>query len=624
MPTFVLLWVWVCAYLNCAGWALSALHQLNAGGYAAALALGIVALIVCRKKTSPEIFPRIRWRKNLRRFRRPFPLVFLILAVLAFLGGVLYAPTNYDALAYRVPRILHWLAAERWHWIHSFFYRINNRSCGIEWVSAPFLALLKTDRQLFLINCVSLWLLPGLVFSVFTRLGVRRRVAWHWMWIAPTGYCFLTQAGSIGNDLFGAPFALAALDFALRAKVSRAPRDFFASVLAAAMMTSAKTASLPLLLPWIIAIFPSLKLIFQRPLQTTAVCGMAFFASALPTMVFNGLHSENWSGANLDHSGKAGILVLRTGANVVLIAIENLDPPVFPMAGTWDAGVQKIMPAELNRRMHEAMQETQASEFQLPEMQIEEAAGLGFGVSALLLSSIVAAGFAGRNQFGSGDSVWRFCVRWTPAISLLALMTQYNLSVIARIITPYYLMVLPALLTGTGHEHLLKKSWWKTSAFLVFIMAGGLLAISPARPLFPMQTLLTKMAAHGSRSKLQARLENVYLVYAQRNDAFAPARAMLPPDLKVLGMITYDDPETSLWRPFGSRRIEHVCPGDTAADLKARGIEYILLREQAIGQWFHCPLDDWLKQVNAEVVWKMPLDLRASTGPLDWYLVKLN
>ena len=43
------------------------------------------------------------------------------------------------------------------------------------------------------------------------------RAAWHWMWLMPTGYCFLLQAGSIGNDLFGAVFALAALDFALRA-----------------------------------------------------------------------------------------------------------------------------------------------------------------------------------------------------------------------------------------------------------------------------------------------------------------------------------------------------------------------------------------------------------------------
>lgn len=620
----VLLWVWWCAYLNCAGWALSALHQLNAAGYAVTLALGVIASVIWRKQSSARIFPAVRWQKHFRRFRKPFPLAFLILAAMAFLGGVLYAPTNYDALAYRVPRMLHWLAAERWHWIHSLLERINNRSCGIEWVSVPFIALFKTDRLLFLINIVSLWLLPGLVFSVFTRLGVRRRVAWHWMWIAPTGYCFLLQAGSIGNDLFGAPFALAAVDFALRAKVSRAPRDVFASVLAAAMMTSAKTATLPLLLPWAIAMLPSLNLLLRRPLRTAMVCIIAVFASALPTIVFNVAYGDNWSGANLDHSGKTGILVLRTGANVVLITIENLVPPVFPAANQWNAGEQKFMPAALNRRMHEAMLEAQASELKLPEMQMEENAGLGFGVSALLLASIVAAGFARPKHYFSGDSTWQVCVRWSSAISLLALMTQFNLSCFARILTPFYLLLLPALLTGVGQEHLVKKNWWRASALLVFLMAGGLLIISPARPLFPVQTMLKKMAAHGSHSKLQARLEEVYGVYAQRNDAFAPARALLPPDLKVLGMITYDDPETSLWRPFGSRRIKHVCPGDTTADLKARGIEYILLRDQAMGQWFHCPLDVWLKQVNAQVVWKMPLNLRASTGPLDWYLVKLN
>ena len=213
-------------------------------------------------------------------------------------------------------------------------------------------------------------------------------------------------------------------------------------------------------------------------------------------------------------------------------------------------------------------------------------------------------------------------MRWSPVLALLALMTQYNLSVICRIIAPYYLLLLPVALAGGGHEPLVKKNWWRTAAFAVFLIAAGLLVISPARPLFPVRTILDNFQKPESR--LWARINEVYSVYGSRSDAFAPARALLPPGLKVLGMITYDDPETSLWWPIGSRRIEHVCPTDTAADLKARGIEYILLREQSIGQWFHCPLDAWLKQVNAQVVWKMPLNLRASSGPLDWYLVKLN
>jgi hypothetical protein len=36
---------------------------------------------------------------------------FLIIFLLAFLG-VLHGPSNYDGLAYREPRVLHWLAEE--------------------------------------------------------------------------------------------------------------------------------------------------------------------------------------------------------------------------------------------------------------------------------------------------------------------------------------------------------------------------------------------------------------------------------------------------------------------------------------------------------------------------------
>ena len=179
MPTLLVMWVWFCAYLNCAGWALSAMHQLNAGGYAVVLLLWVRRAIRSgSKKLRRQFFPPICWHKFRRRFRRPFPMAFLILSALAFLGGVLYAPSNYDALAYRIPRRVHWLAEDQWHWIHTILPRLNNRSCGIEWVSAPFWHC--EDRPAVISDqIVSFLLLPGLMFGVFTRLGVRLGVAWH-------------------------------------------------------------------------------------------------------------------------------------------------------------------------------------------------------------------------------------------------------------------------------------------------------------------------------------------------------------------------------------------------------------------------------------------------------------
>lgn len=617
MPTLVLIWIWFCAYLNCAGWVLSALHQLNAGGYAVALALGVAAMLVWQKKTSAPAFPQAHWHKICRRFRRPFPLAFLILAAMAFLGGVLYAPANYDALAYRVPRILHWLAAGHWHWIHTDFARVNTRGCGTEWVSAPLIALLHTDRLLFLLNTVSFLLLPGLVFSVFTRLGVRRRVAWHWMWIFPTGYGFLVQAGSIGNDLFGSVFVLAAMHFALRAKDTRSPRDFFAAIVAAGMMTACKLSNLTLLLPCALAMLPSVRLVWRWPARTAAVCALALVASVLPTAVENFRHCGDWTGMKAEQPDMIKAPAFKFAVSCVLATEQNFNPPVFPLADKWNRTMDRVLSPSLTQRIQRTMESPQCC-FYLEQMQVEEHAGLGFGVSVLLAASVGAVFFARRKTSGGG-SIWLACVRWSPFVSLLVLLAESNLYPVARLLSPYYGLLLPPLLALAGQESVVRKNWWRVSALAVFLMAAGLLVISPPRPLFPVLTILSKMPHP------PARVQTVYAVYRERNDAFAPVRAALPPDLKVLGLVTFDDPETSLWRPFGSRRIEHVIRNDTAADLKARGIEYVLVKPEAFGgKWLDGTADEWCRRMNAKVVQNIPLHLRADAGQLDWYLIRLN
>lgn len=56
------------------------------------------------------------------------PLLFISIAFLALVGGTLYPPSNYDALSYRLPRILHWLDLGHWHWIDSPNTRQNYSS----------------------------------------------------------------------------------------------------------------------------------------------------------------------------------------------------------------------------------------------------------------------------------------------------------------------------------------------------------------------------------------------------------------------------------------------------------------------------------------------------------------
>ena len=207
------------------------------------------------------------------------------------------------ALTYHIPRVLQWLAEGRWHWIHTPVERMNYSGCDFEWLSAPLLLFTKSDRALFLLNFIPFLLLPGLVFSVFTRLGVRARVAWQWMWLLPTGYIFLLQAGSAGNDAFSTVYALAAIDFGCRAWASRRPRDLWLSLLAAALLTGTKPVSLPLLLPWLILIFPLLPCCGAMAATTLLVLALAAVVSFFPIAVMNQHYSGDWLGTPWRTSG---------------------------------------------------------------------------------------------------------------------------------------------------------------------------------------------------------------------------------------------------------------------------------------------------------------------------------
>lgn len=626
-PRPLTVWIWLCAGLNLAGWVLSALGQLNARSYIIVLLAGAVAFLGWRFYDKPGRRARLRLQKWIHRFKRPFPLAFLILSVMALLGGAIYAPTNYDGLAYRLPRVLHWLAAGQWHWIHTDFPRLNNRACGIEWVSAPLMAIFKTDRLLFLVNFIPYLFLPGLTFGVLTRSGVRRRVAWHWMWIAPTGYCFLLQAASIGNDAFCAPFVLAAIYFAFRARESGRVQYLFTSILSAALMTSPKTSSLPLLLPWGIAILPALKLSFQRPLATAGVCVVACFASFLPSAAANQHFDHDWTGLKAEGDQTHGSTPIRLGINVVYVALSNLTPPLFPQAEKWNAFVRQEVPPNLSLKLHGSFSESGPPEMRAEQMQVEESAGFGFGPSILAAASALAALIlCGKSYFNfrirSFDNACQAGVILTPWVSLFALLSQSEVAPIARIMAPYYILLLPIILRAPCHDQVVRKTWWRASALVVFALAAVPLIASPARPLFPVGALLAKVHQHPN-SKLAARIEEVYSVYRDRNHAFAPALAILPPDTKTLGLITYDDPEETLWQPFGSRNIVCVKPDDTAIWLKAQGVQYILARSTLFGNRFP-DFDAWAKPMNAAVVREIKLNLRADTGPLAWDLIKLN
>jgi len=623
--SFVALWILFGAFCNVIGWVLSAFHALNRTGYAISFGLALAAFVFWKTKTNAVFFQPRDFHKLRRRFHRAFPLAFLIVAALAILGGVIYPGTNYDGLAYRLPRTLHWLAEGRWHWIHTDFDRVNTRGPGIEWISAPIMLFTGTPRLLFLLNAISFLLLPGLIFSVFTRLGVRRRVAWYWMWPLSCGYCFLLQAGSIGNDLFTVPLALAAINYALRSHQQKSLGALWLSILGAGLLTGIKANTVPLGLPYVIALLPGWRMWWRKAYVTAAVCLVAIVISFIPISYFNVVYSGDWTGGTSSHiaTSKARFLP-RMAGNLAILTINGLTPPIAPFANWWNTRVSARIAETSWGKIIDADFSAPGSIFGMDEMSTEEGSGLGFGCCLLLGVTLTAVLWSSRNRSTSGAfHPLAVSVNLGTYVSLLVFFMSADYLSTARLMAPYYPLLVIPLLTIVS-ERLVRRRWWQVLALATFVLAAVPVITSPPRPLFPWRSGIALLKKLGGSPRLVARAERVYSVYSNRADGFAPIIPMLPPETTVVGLVTYDDPEATLWQPYGSRRVVHVCHDDTGAFIRSEGVKYILVSSQKFQMDFQQPFDQWLKEVNGTVIGTRSLSLRAGGGPVDWHLVMLN
>jgi hypothetical protein len=610
-----ILWLAGAVWLNCAGWTLAALHQLNPAGYAVALLPGVCLALFWWKKNPPQFSPG----KFARRFRRPLPAIFLFLAVLILLGGVFYAPANYDGLTYRLPRMLNWLLAGKWFWISTINARMNCANMTWEWMAMPLLALTHSDRALFLINVTGFLLMPGLLFSIFRQLGVAGRVAWNWMWLLPLAFGYVTQAGGIGNDLAGALFCLLSIFFGLHARRSKCVADVWLALLAAALMTGVKVSNAPLGLPCLVAVWPALPQLRRRLIGSLCVVGVACVISAVPTAVLNQIHTGNWTG---DPHNQFQMEVKNPVAallgNGLLVAEATVMPPVLPAAAKVNDWIVRKLPASCSALLKRDYPRFYLGK--LNELPSEEGAGLGLGVALLLLAGVVLTGwqFARYRSYGR----IRFRLSWVVLAAWFAglvYMLKMGSEAAPRLMLPYYPLMLVPFLLLPGQVHLMRLRAGRILALLaaLFILPG--LILSPLRPLWPGRMVCEKLAAkHPGHAALE-RMASVYSAYACRNDVLAPLRDSLPADASVIGFIAgSNDTDYSLWRPFGQRKVIDLRADDAQFLKHPDQVKWLVVKEKSWPDFCNVPLADWAVANQFQVVASTNIVELVSWGPEQW------
>ncbi len=614
-------WILGSSFLSFCGWVLAATGHLNTAGYAVAFLLGAVLLLGWgRGKRLGGIVGPKRLHVPQRRWRRSLPRVFVLLLVLTCAGAALYAPNNYDALNYRVPQILHWIAEGHWHWIATSYRHMNMGAPGYGWLMAPPIVFFKTDRLFALPNVIAFVLLPGLFFSVARHCGVRGRVAWTWMWLVPAMSCFATQAGGMGNDLLPGSYALAALAFGLRARRSGSWLDFCLSALAAALTTGIKITAAPLVLPWLVVTLPCWRMVRHHWSSAILTALVALTISFVPTAALNSHFTGSWTGDPDNyyklqiHSPAQGVV-----GNSLMILTSALEPSLCPVANRAKAVFQSF---EETGFAHWITSQFPRFGLSWGEMATEESSGVGL---AVFLLAILSTAISFRHSRGTFQPAW---VRWVHLAILVAFgafLAKMGSEGTPRLAAPFYPFLLILPLGFSGQEWATRQRWWRVLAVLVALSIVPAMILSPARPLWPAQSVLHSLAQSRPGNKAIQRAQAVYSTYRQRHDYVASLKAQLPPNTHVLGFIpNINDLEGTLWKPYGSRKVIEVLtssPKDPA--LAALRGSAIVTSRRALEERFNLTPEAYAASINGTLSARAMLTQKVALGPEEWVLISV-
>ena len=612
------LWILLSGWLVFTGWVLSFFKQLNAVGYLVSLLIFclLVANLFQRGVLVESWKSRGVFFKTARRFTRPMPCIYLVYLVLAIVGGAIYEPTNYDAICYRIPRVLHWWNDGGWHWINDWNARMDYSATCFEWLMAPLLIVFKSDRLVFLINIISYALLPGLIYSAFTELGISRRVSWCWMWILPSGYCFVLQAGSIANDMFACVFFLSAVCYGLRSLRCQNWGDGAIALLAGGLLTGAKASNLPLLLPLAVILFPMLKILFKKPILTSVLLVFSIVISFVPIAVSNLLHSGDWSGD--PHNKERMKLVDPSAAiegNAIQIVIGMLAPPVLPMAASINSAIGNVGFRENREKLKKNFPRVNP---RFGEIPTEEGAGLGLGICILVIATVFLGLLRANQGIQSRKAILFGILCW---ISVLVYSAKMGSESSARLIAAYYPGLLLPVLGWRFQRDLTGKKWWRYMACAAQLMVLPSIIINPARPLLPVQEMTDFLDHSRSWQSLASRACAVYSVYGRRNDGLAIVRDNLPISTRNIFFAgTSDESEYSFWKPFGARKVSDM-QAQGKNNLPFTGSNIIVGSQNGIHDRFGLTPEQFVQKMEGTIIWSGLVSTRAGGPPSQWFII---
>lgn len=541
-------------------------------------------------------------------------MAWCVVVILVLIGALCHAPSNYDGITYRLPRLLYWLQENRWHWIQGLDHRQNVSGLGHEWMITPIIAITRSDRALFLINFVPYLLLPGLFYIAACGLGIRSRVAAWWMCIVPLAYGITLQAGSIGNDLLPMALGLAALAFAAQARKSYPILCLAFSLLSAAAMTGAKATSIPLALPiglyWIWVAWQTVQVrgVFK---SIALALPWAIPSSIIPLAVACIIHTGHWSGNPGNRYGaEAGHPVAGIVGNSLQIIFGVIQPPVFPAANKLEA---KLRSSLENDRWYEWLshQCTGSSIALGGELPMEELSGLGAALGLMILVSIIIK--FSKRRYGLPISRIQWVILISSIFSILLVMSKMGTGGMARLSMPYIPLLIMNLLFGLKTGFGIKDSLVKKVRLFPAACILPALVLNPNRPLFPLDTLTHSPYVPES---YQERIATVYQAYQQRAHILAPLLEGIPTSATIGFAGSGNHSALGLFKPYGTRKVKSLTPANEDQ------VDWVVAIPEMLEKRMNQTSEEWEAKGRFDKVSEKKIISLAAVGAETWIIYK--
>jgi len=262
--------------------------------------------------------------------------------------------------------------------------------------------------------------------------------------------------------------------------------------------------------------------------------------------------------------------------------------------------------------------------FNLGELPIEESAGLGLGITALVMVSIMGAIFLKHAIGKSGPPLSKRALLFGLLCwgALVAYMAKMGSESSARLISAYYPGLLLPVISMRSERILVDRRWWRIVALVSALVALPAVLLNPARPLLPIQSMIGFAKKNHLLSSISKRASIVYAVYGVRSDALAMIRTQLPAQVKTIGFAGGgNESEYSLWKPLGERQVVDLNPHEGVKIPRLIGIDCIVGSEKGIKERFHLNATELAESVHGTVSWEGKLAVLAGQEPELWQVI---